>query len=153
MQLIIYVSGALLLALSLFNTWKYLIKKGRYREVSDLLFYMNTAVIIPATLWSSAQMPTPNICSIGWLVPAWATAFLNLNLGIWWTVFEVRAERIANTYNTVSVCAHMELHIVLAMRAISTEPAMGQCSNGIGIAGSLGAKVVAQQEDRRVHRH
>ena len=78
----IYISGILLLGLSIFNISQYLIKKGRYKEVSDLLFYINAVVIIISTVYMAAEIPNENICTIGWLIPAWASSFFNLNLGV-----------------------------------------------------------------------
>ena len=53
-QIGIFVAGTLLFTLCLFNIWKYLIVKKRYKDVNDLFFYINAVIIILTFLYSTA---------------------------------------------------------------------------------------------------
>ena len=58
--------------------------RRRYRDTSDLLFYINAVLIIVATGIARAifQVPDEDICSFAWISINKVSLFLNYNLGI-----------------------------------------------------------------------
>ena len=82
-RITIIVISFVMLACTSFNIYTYIIKKSRYRDISDLLFYINAVLIIVATtLICLYPIPNENICDIKWLIVDKTPEFLNYNLGV-----------------------------------------------------------------------
>ena len=83
-RITILAVSIILLACTLILIYTYIIKKRRYRDVNDLLFYINAVLIIVSTGLVSGvtKMPDENICAFSWLIYNKLPDFLNLNLGI-----------------------------------------------------------------------
>ena len=80
----VIIVSVLLLVCTCFNIYAYVIKKKRYRDVNDLLFYINAVLVIVSQglMAGIFDLPNENICSIQWLIINKIPEFLNLNLGI-----------------------------------------------------------------------
>ena len=80
----VIIVSVLLLVCTCFNIYAYVIKKKRYRDVNDLLFYINAVLVIVSQGMMAGifDLPNEDICSIQWLIINKIPEFLNLNLGI-----------------------------------------------------------------------
>ena len=80
----VIIVSVLLLVCTCFNIYAYVIKKKRYRDVNDLLFYINAVLVIVSQglMAGIFDLPNEDICSIQWLIINKIPEFLNLNLGI-----------------------------------------------------------------------
>ena len=82
-RIAIIVMSFVLLVCTLINIYTHIIKNSRFRNISDLLFYINAVLIIVATvLVCLYPMPNENVCSLDWLIADKTPEFLNYNLGI-----------------------------------------------------------------------
>ena len=78
------VVSVLLLICTCIVIYAYIIKKSKYQDIGDLLFYINAVLIILMIGIEGIiyDIPYENICSLSWLIICRIPEFLNYNLGI-----------------------------------------------------------------------
>ena len=83
-RILIVAASCILLLCTCFNIYTYLFLKRRYKDTSDLLFYINAVIIIIAIGFNRAvyDVPNENICLLAWITIGKIPLFFNYNLGI-----------------------------------------------------------------------
>ena len=82
-QLIIIISAGMLSVILYINIYHYLLKNGRYKDPSILLFYLNSTIIIVAVAFEASNKTYGwHICPVSVIIDNYLSHSLNLNLGI-----------------------------------------------------------------------
>ena len=59
-KVVIYLLGILLLFMSVYNTYYYLLKEGKYKILTNTMIYVTSNATIISILYSSALIPAEN---------------------------------------------------------------------------------------------
>ena len=82
-QLIIIISAGILSVILFINIYNYLLKNGRYKDPSILLFYLNSTMIIFVVAFETSNESYGwKICPVSVIIDNYLSHSLNLNLGI-----------------------------------------------------------------------
>ena len=77
------ILAALLLGVSLFNVYNYLIKQGKYKDATNnVLYFAITSILLALIIGISQVSATMDTCSLLLVIPLWWVRWLNFLVAI-----------------------------------------------------------------------
>ena len=77
------ILAALLLGVSLFNVYNYLIKQGKYKDATNnVLYFAITSILLALIIGISQVSATMDTCSLLLVIPMWWVRWLNFLVAI-----------------------------------------------------------------------